>query len=127
MIGFSNPKQKQQWEETMNNKPVQLALPFPELTEINNVNKDKQFVLPFTKADILKNICIKLGKTLDQITDEVIAEIRKSLKKDLAEIKFAHSDMKNNFNMRPNQIRAKLEKEYGWQVIRIYWHEYGDR
>ena len=111
----------------MNNKPVQLALPFPELTETDNVNKDKQLVLPFTKADVLKNIEIKIGKTLDQITEEVISEIRKSLNKDLAEIKFAHSDMKNNFNMRPNQIRAKLEKEYGWHVIRIYWHEYGDR
>jgi len=87
----------------------------------------KQLVLPFTKEDRLLNICIKVGKTLDQITEEVISEIRKSLKKDLAEIKFDHSDMKNNFNMRPNQIRAKLEKKYGWQVIRIYWHEYGDR
>ena len=91
------------------------------------MSTNKQLVLPFTKADVLKNIEIKTGKTIKQISNEIISEVKKSLKKDLAEIKFAHSDMKNNFNMRPNQIRAKLEKEYGWHVIRIYWHEYGDR
>ena len=91
------------------------------------MSTNKQFVLPFTKADRLKNICIKLGKTLEQITDEVIAEIKKSLKKDLAEIKFAHSDMKNNFNMKSWQIKSRLGKDFGSAKIEIYWKEYGDR
>ena len=50
-----------------------------------------------------------------------------SLKKDLAEIKLAHSDMKNNFNMRSWQIKSRLEKDFGWPKIRIYWSRYGDR
>ena len=91
------------------------------------MSTNKQYVLPFTKVDRLKNIEIKTGTTLADITRVINYEVKKSLNKDLAEIKFAHSDMKNNFNMQPNQIRAKLEKEYGWHVIRIYWHEYGDR
>jgi hypothetical protein len=91
------------------------------------MSTNKQYVLPFTKIDRLKNIEIKTGKTLEQIADEVIAEIRKSLKKDLAEIKFAHSDMKNNFNMKSWQIKSRLGKDFGSAKIEIYWKEYGDR
>ena len=91
------------------------------------MSTNKQYVLPFTKIDRLKNIEIKTGKTLEQIADEVIAEIRKSLKKDLAEIKFAHSDMKNNFNMKSWQIKSRLGKDFGSAKIELYWKEHGDR
>ncbi len=91
------------------------------------MSTNKQLVLPFTREDALKNIEIKTGKTIKTITNEVISEVEKSLKKDLAEIKLAHSDMKNNFNMRSWQIKSRLEKEYGWAKIRIYWSRYGDR
>jgi len=91
------------------------------------MSTNKQLVLPFTKADVLKNIEIKTGKTIKQISNEIISEVKKSLKKDLAEIKLAHSDMKNNFNMRSWQIKSRLEKDFGWPKIRIYWSRYGDR
>lgn len=88
---------------------------------------EKQLVLPFTKEDILKNVEIKTGSTLADITKTINAELKKSLKKDLAEIKLAHSDMKNNFNMRSWQIKTRLEKDFGFDKIRIYWKEYGDK
>jgi len=100
-------KQKQQWEETM--------------------STNKQYVLPFTKVDRLKNIEIKTGTTLVDITRVINSEVKKSLKKDLAEIKLAHSDMKNNFNMKSWQIKSRLGKDFGSAKIEIYWKEYGDR
>ena len=91
------------------------------------MSTNKQYVLPFTKVDRLKNIEIKTGTTLVDITRVINSEVKKSLKKDLAEIKLAHSDMKNNFNMRSWQIKSRLEKDFGWPKIRIYWSRYGDR
>lgn len=91
------------------------------------MSTNNQLVLPFTKKDVLKNIEIKTGKTIKQISNEVISEVEKSLKKDLSEIKMAHSEMKNMFNMKSMQIKSRLEKDFGWPKIRIYWNRYGDR
>ena len=82
------------------------------------MSTNKQYVLPFTKVDRLKNIEIKTGTTLADITRVINYEVKKSLNKDLAEIKLAHSDMKNNFNMKPWQIKSRLGKDFGLAKIK---------